>query len=83
MYPWLVAVPWIWTGILVITAITNLASMPKMLRNVYRIGAKEVLTVGTYILFVYVKLKVSNRSFYEKSVHKMFCSQLKIGHSTK
>ncbi|CAH2229903.1 jg24514 [Pararge aegeria aegeria] len=39
----LVVIPWIWAVLLLISAIINLASMPEALRNVFRIGAKEIL----------------------------------------
>ncbi|CAK1548459.1 unnamed protein product [Leptosia nina] len=42
MYTWLLAVPWIWSLLLLVTAFVHLASMPKSLR-IYRIGVKEII----------------------------------------
>ncbi|XP_045760596.1 uncharacterized protein LOC123864299 isoform X1 [Maniola jurtina] len=42
MSTWLVFIPWIWAVLLLICAIVNLASMPKSLRKIFEIGAKEV-----------------------------------------
>ncbi|XP_045510368.1 uncharacterized protein LOC123705567 [Colias croceus] len=42
MQTFLLAIPWIWSLILVFTAVTNLASIPRALRRVYRIGVKEI-----------------------------------------
>ncbi|CAF4882510.1 unnamed protein product [Pieris macdunnoughi] len=43
VYTWLLAIPWIWSVLLVITAFIHLVSMPKSLRKVYRIGVKEIM----------------------------------------
>ncbi|CAH2099784.1 unnamed protein product [Euphydryas editha] len=43
VYSWLVIVPWIWSVVLLITALIKLLSLPEALRKVFRIGAKEVL----------------------------------------
>lgn len=47
MSSWFVVIPWIWAALLLITAIINLVSMPKALRNVFKVGAKEVVAVRT------------------------------------
>ncbi|XP_052737131.1 uncharacterized protein LOC112043270 [Bicyclus anynana] len=43
MSAWLVVIPWIWVALLLTSAIVNLASVPKAIRKVFRMGAKEIL----------------------------------------
>ncbi|XP_045450512.1 uncharacterized protein LOC123659305 [Melitaea cinxia] len=43
VHSWLVVVPWIWSVVLLVTAIIKLFSLPEVMRKVFRIGAKEVI----------------------------------------